>query len=289
MQHSSNEVYVGRYFGQHEYDVTPEAVRHYCESVGEDEALFTEKSPYDTLVAPPLMLHSDVYAYNGWYLPHIYGNLHARQEWQFFAPSMVGQKVTTNSTIVERYEKRDREYVVNEVNHFAEDGRPLLRGRTHQSFLIDKERRDTVVDKTREKRTDRRFDVEGGEVIEELAGSAKEITLEMCKKFSPGKTYHNDVEAARALGFPDIVVQGMMPLCFVADMLAERFGSGLYVGGRMDIKLVNVLWQGETVRPRGIVQKIAKEGEVQRAQLQVWCEKDDGTKVVVGSASALLP
>ncbi len=290
MQHSSNEVYVGRYFGQHKYDVTPEAVRHYCESVGEDESLFNEKSPYGTPVAPPLMLHSDVYAYNGWYLPHIYGNLHARQEWQFFAPSTIGQKVTTNSTIVDRYEKRDREYVVNEVNQFAEDGKPLLRGRTHQSFLIDKERRDTVVDKNREKRSDRRFDVGGGEVIEDLASAKKEITLEMCQKFSgPSKNYHNDVEAARALGFPEIVVQGMMPLCFVADMLAARFGSGLYVGGRMDIKLVNVLWQGEMVRAKGIVQEIVKEGEAQRAQLQVWCEKDDGTKVVVGSASALLP
>jgi hypothetical protein len=288
MPQSSNEVYVGRYFGQHEYDVTPEAVRHYCESVGEAESLFVEKSPYDAPVAPPLMLHSDVYAYHGWYLPHIYGNLHARQEWQFFAPSMGGQKVTTNSTIVERYEKRDREYVVNEVNYFADEGRPLLRGRTHQSFLIDKERRDTVVDKSREKRSDRRFDVGEGDVIEELAGPAKEITLEMCQKFSPGKTYHNDVEAARALGFPDIVVQGMMPLCFVADMLADRFGGGLYAGGRMDIKLVNVLWQGETVRTRGIVREVVKEGEAQRAQLQVWCEKDDGAKVVVGTASALV-
>ncbi|MFQ5472405.1 MAG: MaoC family dehydratase N-terminal domain-containing protein [Dehalococcoidia bacterium] len=290
MLHASNEVYVGRYFGQHDYDVTADAVRHYCESVAEDESLFTERSPYDAPVAPPLMFHSDVYAYNGWYLPHIYGNLHARQEWQFFAPIMVGEKVTTNSVVVDRYEKRDREYVVNEVNQFAEDGRPVLRGRTHQSFLIDKGRRDTVVDKSREKRSDRRFDVGDGEVIEELAGPKKEITLEMCQEFSgPAKNYHNDVEAARALGFPDIVVQGMMPLCFVADMLAERFGSGLYVGGRMDIKLVNVLWQGETVRARGVVQELLNEGEAQRAQLQVWCEKDDGTKVVVGSASALVP
>lgn len=289
MKYSSDEVYVGRYFGQHQYEVTSDAIRHYCESVAVGEALFSERSPYDAAVAPPLMLHSDVYAFRGWYLPHIYGNLHARQEWQFFSPALVGEKLTTTSTIVDRYVKRDREYVVNEVNCFAEDGKPVLRGRTHQSFLIDKERRDTVVDKEREKRSGRRFDVWDGEVIEELSGAEKVISLEMCQKFSgPGKNYHNDVEAAKALGFPDIVVQGMMPLCFVADMLVERFGAGLYTGGRMDINLVNVVWQGDRVRARGVVQELVGEGEAQRAQMQVWCEKDDGTKVVIGRASALV-
>ena len=290
MQHSNNEIYVGRYYGQHQYDVTADAIRHYCESVAVEESLFTERSPYDAAVAPPLMLHSDVYAFGGWYLPYIYGNLHARQEWQFFSPALAGVSLTTTSTIVDRYVKRDREYVVNEINYFAEDGKPVLRGRTHQSFLMDKEKRDTVVDKKREKGSGRRFEVGEGEVVEELSGPEKVISLEMCQKFSgPGKNYHNDVESAKALGFPDIVVQGMMPLCFVADMLAERFGAGLYTGGKMDINLVNVLWQGDKVRARGVVQELLKEGDAQRAQMQVWCEKEDGTKVVIGRASALVP
>ena len=71
-------------------------------------------------------------------------------------------------------------------------------------------------------------------------------------------------------------------------MLAERFGDGLYTGGRMDINLVNVLWQGETVRSRGVGREIRPEGGLKRAEMQVWCEKEDGTKVVIGSASAIL-
>jgi acyl dehydratase len=110
----------------------------------------------------------------------------------------------------------------------------------------------------------------------------------MCQKFSgPAKNYHNDIEAARALGFPDIVVQGMMTLCFLSQMMTERFGAGWYEGGRLSVNLVNVLWQKEQVTCRGQVTALTPEGSRQRAHLQVWCEKPDATKVVVGSASAL--
>jgi acyl dehydratase len=110
----------------------------------------------------------------------------------------------------------------------------------------------------------------------------------MCWKFSgPSKNYHNDVEEARKLGFPDIVVQGMMPLCFVSEMMVERFGPGWLQGGRMSVNLVNVLWQKDAVTCRGQVTALTPEGSRRRAHLQVWCEKDDGTKVVVGTASAV--
>ena len=170
----------------------------------------------------------------------------------------------------------------------SDDGRPLNRGRTHQSFLLDRRPDGIVVDKDREKRSDRRFDVGGGEVVEEIAGPAKEATLEMCRRFSRGKSYHNDVEEARKLGFPDIVVQGMMPLCFVSEMMTDRFGEGWFAGGRMNVNLVNVVWRGDVLICRAIMRELSPEGSRRRAHLQIWCEKEDGTKVVVGSSSAVV-
>jgi hypothetical protein len=73
----------------------------------------------------------------------------------------------------------------------------------------------------------------------------------------------------------------MMPLCFISEMMTDRYGAGWYVGGRMTVNLVNVLWQGETVTARGIVRDLVEEGAAHRANLQVWCEKLDGTKIVV--------
>jgi len=285
---SDNEVYVGRYLGERVVEITPELVREYSEAVDDHNRWYSGESPFGSAVAPALLLHSEVYRTLSWYLPRIYGNLHARQEWELFQPATVGDRVTTRSLIVDRYIKRDREYVVNEVTCFGEDGRPLNRGRTHQSFLLERQPEGVVVDKEREKRADRRFDVGEGEVLEEIAGHAKEVTLEMCRRFSPRKSYHNDVEEARKLGFPDIVVQGMMPLCFLSEMMSDRFGEGWFAGGRMNVNLVNVVWRGDSLTCRGIMREVSPEGSCQRANLQVWCEKADGTKVVVGSASAVV-
>lgn len=282
----SDEVYVGRDYGAREVEITPELARHYAEAVDDQNPWYFGDSPFGGAVAPALILHSEVYKNLSWYLPNLYGNLHAKQEWEIFHPAMVGETVTTRALTVDRYVKRDREYVVNEVTCFGPDGRVLNRGRTHQSFLLGRQE-GIVVDKEREKRSDRRFETGSEAALEEIAGPRKDITLEMCWKFSgPSKNYHNDVEEARKLGFPDIVVQGMMPLCFLSEMMTERFGPGWLQGGRMSVNLVNVLWQTDAVTCRGRVTARTPEGSRQRAHLQVWCEKDDGTKVVVGTASA---
>jgi acyl dehydratase len=286
MQTSADEITVGRYFGEREVEITPALVAHYAESVQDFNPWYSRESDFGGPVAPALVLHSEVYTTVDWYLS-VFGNLHARQEWELFAPIPVGATVTTRRQVVQRYRKRDRDYVVMEVGCYGPDGALLNRGRTHQSFLVG-ETGGIVVDKNREKRSDRRFAMEEAEVLEEVSGPAKEITLEMCQLFSgPQKNYHNDVEMARALGFPDIVVQGMMSLCFISEMMTQRFGAGWYVGGRMNVNLVNVLWQGETVRSCGRVVGRAPEGSRERSEVQVWCEKADGTKFVVGSASAL--
>ena len=131
----------------------------------------------------------------------------------------------------------------------GEDGRTLNRGRTHQSFLLDAAVAGVVVDKEREKRSDRHFKVGEGETLGVRAGPVEEVTLGRCQAFSgPHGNYHNDVEAAGKLGFPDIVVQGMMPLCFISEMMTKRFGEGWFAGGRMNVNLVNVLWRGDSVR-----------------------------------------
>ncbi len=281
----TDEKYVGRYYGERRIEITPELVAHYAGAVQDQNPWYFGASPFGGPVAPALILHSEVYHTIDWYLSY-FGNLHARQEFEVFAPIMVGDTVTARRQIVERYLKRDREYVVMEVGVYGDDGQLLNRGRTHQSFVNKSS--GVVVDKDREKRTDRKFEIEQAGVIETLAGPEREITIEMCQLFSgPNKNYHNDVEEARKLGFPDIVVQGMMSLCFVSGMMTERFGEGWFRGGKMNVNLVNVLWQGERVAAGGQVTEETAEGSRMRAHSQVWVAKADGTKVVVGSASAL--
>jgi acyl dehydratase len=274
-----HEVHVGKDCGGRELRVAPADVARYRAGTGAPEAADG--------VAPPLLYHSEVYRSLSWYLPNVFGNLHARQEWELFHPMQVGDLLRSRSTVVERYRKRDRLYIVNEVLFTAADGRWLQRSRTHQSFLAEDRHGEVVVDREREKRTDRRFEVGAGEG-EEIPSSTRTITEAMCEAFSgPEKNYHTDREMARALGFPEIVVQGMMSICFLADILAARFGPGWHHGGKLDVRLVNVVWANDTLTARAKVREEAPEGSHRRLVLDVWCAKPDGTVTTVGTASAL--
>jgi acyl dehydratase len=124
----------------------------------------------------------------------------------------------------------------------------------------------------------------------ELPAVRKVVDARRCWMFSgPGRNYHTDREAARQLGFPNIVVQGMMSTCFVAQVMQDAFGMGWVEGGRMSVKLVNVLWVDEAVTTHARVREEVAEGDRVRVHCDVWVDKDDGTRVLAGTASALRP
>ncbi len=285
--HSPYDVFVGRDMGGVEHVVNSESLHRYVEGTEDRNPWYEGASPFGRAVAPALLFHSEVYRDLSWYLPNIIGNLHAKQEGELFHPMISGETVRTRSTVVERYRKRNREYVVNEVLITAADGRWLQRSRTHQSFLAEDGGEGYVVDKEREKRGDRQFAIGEGDGVE-LVGADKRITLEMCQAFSgPHQNYHTDRAMAQAMGFPDVVVQGMMSVCFLSEMMTRNFGVGWFCGGKLQVNLVNVVWPNDAVRARGKVREEMREGAHTRVHCDIWCEKADSVKTVVGTASAL--
>jgi len=277
---------VGRHCGSNRYRATPEVVAFYADALDDPSPLYAE-------LAPSLLYHSECYRFVGeWYLKNLFGNLHARQDWELFGAIGLDAEVQTRSTIVERYQKRGRDYIVNETDVVsAVDGRLLVRGRTHQSFLPPREApaEGFVVDATTASRKPERepFPTATGR---ELPALRKQVDARRCWMFSgPGRNYHTDRDAARQLGFPNIVVQGMMSTCFVAQLMQDAFARGWVEGGRMSVKLVNVLWVDEGVVARGRVREEVPEGDRVRVHCDVWVDKEDGTRILAGSASALRP
>ncbi|MBI5504365.1 MAG: hypothetical protein HY899_06165 [Deltaproteobacteria bacterium] len=283
MNINDEPVYVGRDFGGRDITIDAALIQHYLAALGQRLPIYRE-------VAPALVLHSECYESLAWYLKNIWGNLHARQEWELFGEVPVGTRVHTRGFIRDRYRKRGRDYVVKETWVQAQDGRLLSRGLTHQSFLVEGSdagaTKGDAVAKDREKSAERRFEIGGrGHALSPLE---KTITEEVCMAFSgPSENYHTNRAAARAFGFPDIVVQGMLPTCMGAELLTRQYGRGFLAGGKMDLRLVNVLWADETVRACAEETEAVPEADRTRIHLDLWVEKTDGTKVAVGSASAL--
>jgi acyl dehydratase len=287
MNLTGQPAFVGRHCGSNEYEITPELAAFYGQALGD------ESTPAGC--APPLLFHSECYKFVGeWYLKNLFGNLHAQQDWELFAPIEVGSRVRTRSTIVERFRKRGRDYVLNETDVVdAEDGRLLVRGLTYQSFLPPKDEDEDagfVVDEGTAKRKQKRerppFPVATGL---DLAPVEKKIDQRRCWMFSgPGRNYHTDAEQAKKLGFPNIVVQGMMSTCFVSEVMAQHFGRGWLAGGKMSVKLTNVLWVDETVSTFAKIREEVAEGSQTRVHCDVWVDKADETRVLLGTASAVV-
>ena len=275
--------FVGRHCGSSEHEVTREVVDFYSDALDDRNPLYQE-------IAPPLLYHSECYLFvTEWYLENIFGNLHAQQDWELFAPMRIGSRVRSRSTIVERYQKRGRDYVVNETDLVdAEDGRLLVRGRTYQSFLPPEQAEGGYVVDTStatQKKARPPFPTATGA---DLTPVEKTVDARRCWMFSgPGKSYHTDVEEAKKLGFPNIVVQGMMATCFVAQVMLDHFGMGFAEGGKMSLKLTNVLWVDEDVTTHAKIRESEPEGARNRVHCDVWSEKDDGTRILIGAASAL--
>ncbi|MGI8552950.1 MAG: hypothetical protein ACR2PL_19515 [Dehalococcoidia bacterium] len=286
-----HEVHVGQELSPGVHTMTPQLVRRYVDAIEDDHPWSHDDSPFGGPIAPALVLDNPAYSdgrTREWYLPNIYGNLHAKQRWELFNPMLVGEPVQNRGMVVDRYLKRDREFVVAEALLSDLDGRPYARCRSTQSFLPDESRTGTVVDRTREKRPERRFALAAEGTPETIAGNRHLVTPEQCDRFTgEGRNYHNDVAESAKLGFPEIVVQGTLSTCFISDMMTHAYGEGWWCGGRMEINFINILWAGEAITSRGAVRERTREGSLWRIQLDVWCEKDDGTKTIAGTASAL--
>src|SRR5262245_11826898 len=75
---------VGRHCGSNRYAVTREVVDFYADALDDHHPLYGA-------IAPPLLHHSECYKFVGdWYLKNLFGNLHARQDWELFDAIPIG-------------------------------------------------------------------------------------------------------------------------------------------------------------------------------------------------------
>lgn len=282
------DIPVGKHLGERKVVVTPELVARFAAGCRDWNSWYTDGSPFGSPVAPALIGSHEPWRFPGWYPPEVRGNLHVKQDWDLLNPIMVGDTYLCSAFVAERYPRRDRHVIVNEVMLRHPSGRPCARGRTHMAFLRQQPE-GMVVDRQRERRADRRFEVDRASALEVLEGEVQVLTPELCRAAADGKdNYHSNPAIAREWGFPAVVVQGVYNANIVSALLTRRFGAGWLCGGRMRMNFVNVTWGGDRVRAGIAVRRLIDEEPGRRAEGDAWVEKEDGTVTAIGSVSALV-
>jgi len=276
----------GKDLGTLELMVTDDMVQHYIKGLDEPNPWYTTASSFGGPVAPVIVYQQADAQFKGWYLDNLFGNLWRRQEWEIYAPTRIGQTLRCSARVADRYRRRDRDIVAQEMWVRDEAGQPIARSVHHQSFLAEQTSGEVTLRDPASKEGARRAAEPTGEPLSfELR---KTFTPEMCTEFFYSrKNYHNDKDASKELGFADTVIGGRMTISCVTELLTRHFGRGFYVGGRLDVKFTNVLWPNEPFTTRGIITGRRVENGQTRADVTVYCEKADGTKIIVAEASAL--
>ena len=105
----------------------------------------------------------------------------------------------------------------------------------------------------------------------------------------PHANIHSDPDAARAEGLTEPV--GSAPTFFAMTTRAMMmcFGSGWIVGGRASLKIIKPVYARNFVTAKGVLREKQPEGDSVRYLFDVWVENEARQKVVVGTASALVP
>jgi acyl dehydratase len=111
-----------------EYILTPEMARDYAIGIEDPHPWYLDQSPFGGPIANPILIVAQhVRLFKTKYSTA--GHVHTRHQTQFLNPARIGKKIRLSGTLVEKYIKRGREYLVVECRSVDEDGVEICRDR----------------------------------------------------------------------------------------------------------------------------------------------------------------
>lgn len=127
------------------------------------------------------------------------------------------------------------------------------------------------------------------EIGYELPGITKTFTLEASQvycRWPEVQNYHTDEAAAKSVGFPSVIMQGMMGVSYLSQLCHQYFGEEWTRSGKLSVNFIGLVYPPQCLKIRGVVREKINEEDRQRLVLDVWIENEKKEKVHVGKASA---
>lgn len=125
----------------------------------------------------------------------------------------------------------------------------------------------------------------------EIEPITKKLTLDKMRLYRSQwpriRSWHNDYEVAQNWGVDKPLAFASQVMEYLGEMLVKFFGEG-YIGGNLSVSIIKSVLPEDTITAKGIVREKVSEDECIRLILEVWCENQNGDKVLVGKASGLV-
>ncbi len=122
----------------------------------------------------------------------------------------------------------------------------------------------------------------------ELPPIARQFRLEHFKR-ADERTIHTDMEAARREGLPAPIAIGPQIAALTFRQLRACFEAGWIEGGRCALTFRRRVLVTDFCVARGVVTSREEITGGVRLHCDVWVENQDGDKVIVGTASGVVP
>lgn len=132
-QFNYDQMKVGEELGRKEILITDEMIRACANAIESNHPWYFEDSPFGGRIAPPTVFDNDTLRILDEQYER-FGSIHAKQAWELKNPARPGKKVTITVKLIDKYIKRERNYIVMELVAVDEDGLEICRGR-HTSLM----------------------------------------------------------------------------------------------------------------------------------------------------------
>lgn len=215
----------------------------------------------------------------------------------------VPQKVTTRGVLADKYVKRGYEYVVVDSSSYNEQGTLYRRSSDHILLSFEKvSEAEQAPDGRKAIDRDGANEVSGTRSGELISGAQRggvgtelpETHKVVYQRSLESTTFaedssHND-ENARSFGYPGALVSAYVLCGLMSEPLVNYFGASWFTTGRLSVRFVGKgVQQGDRVTCGGVIRdaELFADGS-RRLELELWMDKENGVRPVIGQASGIL-
>jgi acyl dehydratase len=126
---------IGEEFRSDDFLIKPEDVDTFAYAVDDHHPWYFEDSPFGGPIAHPTLLGNQalLMRHSRYIVP---AGLHAKMQFEFLEPLRVGMRVRTYGKVIDKYERRERHYMVTQFETRDEEtGTVLTRGQFTQMIF----------------------------------------------------------------------------------------------------------------------------------------------------------